>query len=36
MQPANEDVEMRWCANESPVSYEATATTRVELYIRVD
>ena len=34
-QPANEDVEMRWCANESPVSYEATATTRVELYVRV-
>ena len=34
-QPANEDVEMRWCADESPTS-EATATTRVELYIRVD
>ena len=30
-QPANEDVEIRWCANESPVSNEATATTRVEL-----
>ena len=35
-QPANEDVEMRWCGIESPVSNEATATTRVELYIRVD
>ena len=35
IQPANEDVEMRWCGNESPTS-EATATTRVELYIRVD
>ncbi len=35
-QSANEDVEMRWCGNESPVSNEATATTRVELYIRVD
>ena len=35
-QPANEDVEMRWCGNQSPVSNEATATTRVELYIRVD
>ena len=34
-QPANEDVEMRWCANQSPVIEEA-ATTRVELYIRVD
>ena len=34
-QPANEDVEMRWCAGEQPTS-EATATTRVELYIRVD
>ena len=34
-QPANEDVEMRWCGNESPTG-EATATTRVELYIRVD
>ena len=32
-QPANEDVEMRWCADQSS---EATATTRVELYIRVD
>ena len=35
-QPANEDVEMRWCADQSRVSDEATATTRVELYIRVD
>ena len=34
-QPANEDVEMRWCSNES-TSTEATATTHVELYIRVD
>ena len=34
-QPANEDVEMRWCADGSPTG-EATATTRVELYIRVD
>ena len=34
-QPASEDVEMRWCAGEQPTS-EATATTRVELYIRVD
>ena len=34
-QPANDNVEMRWCANSSPTS-EATATTRVELYIRVD
>ena len=34
-QPANEDVEMRWCADES-TSTEATATTRVELHIRVD
>ena len=34
-QPANEDVEMRWCADESPTN-EATATARVELYIRVD
>ena len=34
-QSANEDVEMRWCADEPP-SNEATATTRVELYIRVD
>ena len=34
-QPANEDVEMRWCGSESP-SNEATATTRVELYVRVD
>ena len=31
----SEDVEMRWCADEPP-SNEATATTRVELYIRVD
>ena len=35
-QPANEDMEMHWCGNESPVSNEATATTRVELYISVD
>ena len=34
-QPANEDVEMRWCAYQSPVIEEAT-TTGVELYIRVD
>ena len=34
-QPANEDVEMRWCGDEPP-NNEATATTRVELYIRVD
>ena len=34
-QPANEDVEMRWCGSES-LTGEATATTRVELYIRVD
>ena len=34
-QPANEYVEMCWCANESPRD-EATAITRVELYIRVD
>ena len=34
-QPANEDVEMRWCAHNAPTS-EATATTRVELYISVD
>ena len=34
-QPANQDVEMRWCADDSPTN-EATATTRVELYIRVD
>ena len=34
-QPSNENVEMRWCANSSPAN-EATATTRVELYIRVD
>ena len=34
-QPANEDVEMRWCASVSPTG-EATATTRVELYIRVE
>ena len=37
-QPDNEDVEMRWCGDQatSPVIDEATATTRVELYIRVD
>ena len=35
-QPANEDVEMRWCAGSTPDSNEDTATTRVELYIRVD
>ena len=35
-QPTNEDVEMRWCASQSPATDEATATTRVELYIRVD
>ena len=35
-QPANEDVEMHWCADQSPVTDEAIATTRVELYIRVD
>ena len=34
-QPANEDVEMRWCADDSQI-YEDTATTRVELYICVD
>ena len=34
-QPANDNVEMRWCADESPTG-EATATTRVELYIRLD
>ena len=34
-QPANEDVEMRWCAGSSPVTNEETATTRVELYVRV-
>ena len=34
-QPANEDVEMRWCGDNS-LAFEATATTRVELYIRVD
>ena len=34
-QPANDDVEMRWCGTESATN-EATATTRVELYIRVD
>ena len=33
-QPTNEDVEMRWCAANLPTN-EATATTRVELYIRV-
>ena len=35
-QSANEDVEMHWCADERPAIDEATATTRVELYIRVD
>ena len=35
-QPSNEDVEMRWCAGSAPDSNEDTATTRVELYIRVD
>ena len=34
-EPANEDVEMRWCGNELPID-EATATYRVELHIRVD
>ena len=34
-QPANEDVEMRWCANVHS-GLRDTATTRVELYIRVD
>ena len=34
-QPANDNVEMRWCADESPTS-EATPTTHVELYVRVD
>ena len=34
-QPVNEDVEMRWCADQDTAD-EATATTRVELYIRVD
>ena len=34
-QPANEDVEMRWCGDE-PSTSEATPTTRVELYVRVD
>ena len=34
-QPANEDVEMRWCGDETSTS-EATPTTRVELYVRVD
>ena len=34
-QPANEDVELRWCGNE-PTTHEATATTRVELYVRVE
>ena len=33
-QPASEDVEMRWCGNDNR-SNEATATTRVELYVRV-
>ena len=35
-QPANEDVELRWCGNESPTAHEATATSHVELYIRVE
>ena len=35
-QPANEDVEMRWCGSASPVFDESTATTRVELHVRVD
>ena len=35
-QSANEDMEMRWCADQSPLTDEAIATTRVELYIRVD
>ena len=34
-QSANEDMEMRWCGNAIP-STEVTATTRVELHIRVD
>ena len=34
-QSANEDVEMRWCGNGSP-QHEATATTRVEVYVRVN
>ena len=34
-QPANEDVEMRWCASGIPTN-EDTATTHGELYIRVD
>ena len=34
-QPANDNVEMRWCASVLPTE-EATATTRVELYIRLD
>ena len=33
--PANEDVELRWCGNEL-VSHEATATSKVELYVRVE
>ena len=35
-QSTNEDVEMRWCGVDLPVLHTATATTRVELYIRVD
>ena len=35
-QSAKEDVELHWCADQSPIGDEATATTRVELYIRVD
>ena len=34
-QPANEDVELRWCGNE-PIFAEATATSKVELYVRVE
>ena len=35
-QSANEDVELRWCGNQSPIGGEATATTHVELYVRAD
>ena len=34
-QPANEDVELRWCGNEL-TTHEATATSKVELYVRVE
>ena len=34
-QPASEDVEVRWCGSNFP-THEATPTTCVELYIRVD